>query len=204
MFKALLSAGTGVDIFHHASTLLWRSEMLFLCVLSWIRLFYPSLHAFLFLSYDCTFSHYTVYICTLKPYTSLCCLFTKLYLISSCQLRKILTDAATQIAKSMGPTWGPPGSCWPQMGSMLAPWTLLSGKVWRHLGSRKMSGYQRVLHHVWYPLTLRVSSKLSHLMNHDECVRRQQASHGCGYCRLRANFSHRLDVFFCARTPYVV
>ena len=28
----------------------------------------------------------------------------------------------------MGPTWGPPGSCRPQMGPMLAPWTLLSGK----------------------------------------------------------------------------
>ena len=27
----------------------------------------------------------------------------------------------------MGPTWGPPGSCGPQMGLMLAPWTLLSG-----------------------------------------------------------------------------
>ena len=26
----------------------------------------------------------------------------------------------------MRPTWGPPGSCWPQMGPMLAPWTLLS------------------------------------------------------------------------------
>ena len=26
----------------------------------------------------------------------------------------------TQIAKFMGPTWGPPGSCWPQMGSILA------------------------------------------------------------------------------------
>ena len=33
----------------------------------------------------------------------------------------------TQIAKFMGPTWGPPGSCRPQMGPMLAPWTLLSG-----------------------------------------------------------------------------
>ena len=31
----------------------------------------------------------------------------------------------SQIAKFMGPTWGPPGSCWPQMGPMLAPWTLL-------------------------------------------------------------------------------
>ena len=33
----------------------------------------------------------------------------------------------TEIAKFMGPTWGPPGSCRPQMGPMLAPWTLLSG-----------------------------------------------------------------------------
>ena len=33
---------------------------------------------------------------------------------------------ATQIAKFVGPTWGPPGSCRPQMGPMLAPWTLLS------------------------------------------------------------------------------
>ena len=31
----------------------------------------------------------------------------------------------------MRPTWGPPGSCRPQMGPMLAPWTLLSGAlVW--------------------------------------------------------------------------
>ena len=29
----------------------------------------------------------------------------------------------------MGPTWGPPGSYRPQMGPMLAPWTLLSGTV---------------------------------------------------------------------------
>ena len=34
---------------------------------------------------------------------------------------------STQIAKFMGPTWGPPGSCRPQMGPILAPWTLLSG-----------------------------------------------------------------------------
>ena len=26
----------------------------------------------------------------------------------------------------MGPTWGPPGSCRPQVGPMLTPWTLLS------------------------------------------------------------------------------
>ena len=32
----------------------------------------------------------------------------------------------SQIAKFMGPTWGPPGSCRPQMGPMLTPRTLLS------------------------------------------------------------------------------
>ena len=30
----------------------------------------------------------------------------------------------------MGPTWGPPGSCRPQMGPMLAPWTLLSAEFY--------------------------------------------------------------------------
>ena len=37
-----------------------------------------------------------------------------------------LSKLPTQIARSMGPTWGPPGSCRPQMDPMLAPWTLLS------------------------------------------------------------------------------
>ena len=34
-----------------------------------------------------------------------------------------------QIAKFMRPTWGPSGLYRPQMGPMLAPWTLLSGAV---------------------------------------------------------------------------
>ena len=38
-------------------------------------------------------------------------------------------DMVSQIARFMGPTWGPPGSCRPQMGPMLAPWALLSGLV---------------------------------------------------------------------------
>ena len=33
----------------------------------------------------------------------------------------------SQITRFMGPTWDPPGSCRPQMGPMLAPWTLLLG-----------------------------------------------------------------------------
>ena len=35
-------------------------------------------------------------------------------------------------SKFMGPTWGPPGSCRPLMGPMLAPWTLLSGQCLVH------------------------------------------------------------------------
>ena len=40
---------------------------------------------------------------------------------------QFLINAISQIAKFMGPTWGPPGSCRHQMGPMWAPWALLSG-----------------------------------------------------------------------------
>ena len=36
----------------------------------------------------------------------------------------------TQRAKFMGSTWGPPGSCRPQIGPMSASWTLLSGNAY--------------------------------------------------------------------------
>ena len=36
-------------------------------------------------------------------------------------------------SKVHGQTWGPPGSCRPQMGPMLAPWTLLTGYVYKWL-----------------------------------------------------------------------
>ena len=38
-------------------------------------------------------------------------------------------NCTTHIAKFMGPTWSLPGSCWSQLGPMLAPWTLLSGYI---------------------------------------------------------------------------
>ena len=37
-------------------------------------------------------------------------------------------QVTTLRARFMGPTWGPPGACRPQVGPMLAPWILLSGK----------------------------------------------------------------------------
>ena len=51
-----------------------------------------------------------------------------------------LSEAA-QIAKLMGPTWGPPGSWRPQMGPMLAPWTLLSGGLWTNYSRRVWCEY---------------------------------------------------------------
>ena len=44
-------------------------------------------------------------------------------------LRCHSAHVTSQIARFMGPTWGPPGSCRPQVGPMLAPWTLLSGII---------------------------------------------------------------------------
>ena len=41
--------------------------------------------------------------------------------------RHHVLPVTTQIARFVWPTWGPPGSCRPQVGPMLAPWTLLSG-----------------------------------------------------------------------------
>ena len=45
-----------------------------------------------------------------------------------CQdISRTVTYYRALIARFMGPTWGPPGSCQAQVGPMLAPWTLLSG-----------------------------------------------------------------------------
>ena len=41
----------------------------------------------------------------------------------------IIILLTSHIARLMGPTWGPPGSCRPQIGPMLSPWTLLSWYV---------------------------------------------------------------------------
>ena len=63
--------------------------------------------------------------------------------------KKALTRMITQIAKFMGPIWGPPGSCRPQMGPMFAPWTLLSGVVCFKLRCLLQSNHiSRALWHV--------------------------------------------------------
>ena len=61
-----------------------------------------------------------------------------------CWLSLSNTLGRTQIARFMGPTWGPPGPCWPQMGPILAPWTLLSGYVcWKQPGHWSLLGFVR-------------------------------------------------------------
>ena len=47
-------------------------------------------------------------------------------------------EKPSQIANFMGPTWGLPGSCRPQMGPMMAPWILLSGVVLKPTRSRSL------------------------------------------------------------------
>ena len=58
------------------------------------------------------------------------------------------------IARLMGPTWGPPGNCWPQMGPMLAPWTLLLGMGCRRTDDEKLTepiAGSGLLMHIYVP-----------------------------------------------------
>ena len=49
--------------------------------------------------------------------------------IKAAASRQVFIGFSSQTAKFMWPTCGPPGSCRPQVGPTLAPWTLLSGKT---------------------------------------------------------------------------
>ena len=46
------------------------------------------------------------------------------------EYKYIAPICTSQIARIIGPARGPPGSCRPQVGPILAPWTLLSGMSW--------------------------------------------------------------------------
>ena len=50
-------------------------------------------------------------------------------LLSWSALLWLMIGSRAQTAGFMGSTWGPPGVCRPQVGPMLAPWTLLSGNI---------------------------------------------------------------------------
>ena len=63
----------------------------------------------------------------------------------------ITSSISPMIARFMGPTWGPPGSCLPQMGPMLAPWTLLSG-ILHHTSCDMLHHFTSYI--LWYPFLL--------------------------------------------------
>ena len=63
-----------------------------------------------------------------------------------------------------GPTGGPPGSCRPQMGPMLAPWTLLSGNVYNV--TVKCAGYRSSYRLIDYTLYLAWMSELWSVYGH--------------------------------------
>ena len=73
--------------------------------------------------------------------------------------QSLSTQRTTQIAKFMGPIWGPPGSCRPQMGPMLAPWALLSGQHTR-ASQQKCTRFVLCCLLLWfvrlYPVSLRL------------------------------------------------
>ena len=60
----------------------------------------------------------------------------------------------TQIAQFMGPTWGPSGSCRPQVGPMLAPWTLLSGYFIKY--SNRLMAFNKAVQFAWDSLAVPV------------------------------------------------
>ena len=54
---------------------------------------------------------------------------------------------AAQIARFTWPTWGPPGSCRPQVGPMLAPWPLLSWWCYQsRAGLRVFNEFGKISH----------------------------------------------------------
>ena len=73
-----------------------------------------------------------------------------------------LLNNVTQIAKYAGPTCGPPGSCRPQMGPMLAPWTLLSGTLYEPYTSYYIVLYC-IAHHTSKTQRIKVPSKLHYI-----------------------------------------
>ena len=87
----------------------------------------------------------------------------------SCVISMVSVRRTSQIARLMGPTWGPPGSCRPQRGPMLAPSTLLSGKV--HF----ITACYTNLHHV-------VSALYSNIQTSGLCVDHQFSCH-CSPCQ---------------------
>ena len=68
-------------------------------------------------------------------------------------------NMTSQIAKFMGPIWGPPGSCWPQTGPISAPWT----GMYTHISSNHSN---QVTSRVSINLCKAISQQLFTVLNH--------------------------------------
>ena len=57
----------------------------------------------------------------------------------------------TQIAKFMGPTWGPPGSCRPQMGPMNIPVVInnLKADILNKIDTHSLYGFVFYIKRIW-------------------------------------------------------
>ena len=87
------------------------------------------------------------------------------YFHSTESVKNAVSGLMSQIARFMGPTWGPPGSCRPQIGPMVAPWTLLSG-VWNWIRNIRqikyhLYGYKFLSNSFWFILMRKVLSMYS-------------------------------------------
>ena len=91
--------------------------------------------------------------CTLVPYMRepaferwrhiLCLKLMSIHHRTTRYITQFFSRSISQIAKFMGPTWGPSGPCRPQMGPMLGSWTLLSGIAWK-IGIQATISYYRL------------------------------------------------------------
>ena len=67
----------------------------------------------------------------------------------------VLRSVTPLMSSFMGPIWGPPGSCRPEVGPMLATWTLLPGTNNSRQTLRTLTPLD---HRQWRPMTLKLST----------------------------------------------
>ena len=72
-------------------------------------------------------------------------------------------NVIAQIAKFMGPTWGPSGADRTQVGPLFAPWTLLSERVYFGMNTSKLWEYSQrhysMTFHYWFTKMLQIHFK---------------------------------------------
>ena len=99
-------------------------------------------------------------------------LFLSVWSLYGYSFLTLLMWKPSQIARFIGPTWGPPGSSRPQMGPMLTPWILLSAILLADSELRRPVMWEdavmRLPCHVWgnfQPFSLAVVSARSYTYN---------------------------------------